>query len=67
LIGLGIMLVLAGVAFLVLNKIGVLGKLPGDIHVRKENLEFSFPLTTCILVSAALSVLFTVFFKWFRK
>ncbi len=67
LIGLGILLVLVGCAFLVLNKVGVLGRLPGDIHVRKQNLEFRFPLATCILVSVALSVLLTVFFKWLKK
>lgn len=67
LIGLGILLVLTGAVFLVLDKVGVLGKLPGDIHVRKQNVEFRFPLATCILVSAALSIFLTVFFKWFRK
>jgi hypothetical protein len=34
-----------------------LGRLPGDIHVRRANTEFYFPIATCILLSAALSLI----------
>jgi hypothetical protein len=33
-----------------------LGRLPGDIHIQGRNSSFYFPLTTCIVVSAALSI-----------
>jgi hypothetical protein len=34
-----------------------LGRLPGDIIVRRGAFSFSFPLTTCVLVSVVLTVL----------
>jgi hypothetical protein len=50
----GVILVLVGVAWPVLQKIG-LGHLPGDIHIKKEGFSFHFPLMTSILVSLVLS------------
>ncbi len=40
-----------------------LGRLPGDIHIKRENFSFYFPITTCIL----LSVLLTLILYLFRK
>ena len=33
-----------------------LGRLPGDIAIRRGNFSFYFPLTTCILLSALVSL-----------
>lgn len=66
-IGFGILLILVGVAFLALDRVGILGRLPGDIHVRKQNFDFHFPLATSILVSVILTLVLTAFFRWFRK
>jgi hypothetical protein len=44
----------------VLGRLG-LGQLPGDIVVRRDGFVFYFPLTTMILVSAVLSLLFWLF------
>jgi hypothetical protein len=38
-----------------------LGRLPGDFSVRRGNFSFYFPLTTSILVSVVLTLLFAVF------
>jgi len=35
-----------------------LGRLPGDIHYKSERMIFSFPLVTCLVVSAILSGIF---------
>ncbi|MGZ4160787.1 MAG: DUF2905 domain-containing protein [Neobacillus sp.] len=35
-----------------------LGKLPGDIFIKKGNATFYFPIVTCIIVSIILSVIF---------
>jgi len=43
-----------------------LGRLPGDIVHRGEHTTFYFPIVTCLLLSAALSLLFW-FFGQFRK
>ncbi|MGG3271007.1 DUF2905 domain-containing protein [Priestia aryabhattai] len=36
------------------------GKLPGDIFIKKGNITFYFPIVTCILVSVVLSLIFYV-------
>ena len=40
-----------------------LGRLPGDIAVRRGNFSFYFPLTTSIVVSIVLTLLLA----WFRR
>jgi len=50
----GIVLILAGL----LLKAGVpLGRLPGDIIIRRGSGTFYFPIVTCIVVSVVLSVI----------
>ena len=38
-------------------RIPFLGRLPGDIHVQRDNWSFYFPLTTSILVSVVLTLI----------
>ena len=38
-----------------------MGRLPGDIVVKKENFSFYFPLATSIIVSLVLTLLFWFF------
>lgn len=45
------------------GKLPPLGRLPGDIHVQRENFSFYFPLGTCLLISAVLTLLFWLFRK----
>ena len=40
---------------------GWLGRLPGDIHYTRGNVSFHFPLVTCLLISAVLTVLMWLF------
>jgi len=50
----GIVLIVAGLVL----KLGVpLGRLPGDITIRRGGGSFYFPIVTCILISVVLSVL----------
>jgi len=35
-----------------------IGRLPGDIVVQRDHFSFYFPLATCLLFSALLSLLF---------
>ena len=53
----GLLLAACGLAWLVLPAIPWLGKLPGDIAIERENFQFYFPVTTCILVSVVMTVL----------
>lgn len=57
----GIAIVLFGLLLPFLDKIPFLGKLPGDIYIKRDNGIFYFPLTTSILVSVVLSLLIRLF------
>ncbi len=61
LIGLGLLLVLAGVVVLLMGKFPGFKSLPGDIVIKKENFTFYFPLGTSILISIVLTL---VLFLW---
>jgi uncharacterized protein HemY len=53
-------LILAGVGLAIM--LGVpLGRLPGDISVRRGNVSFYFPLTTCIVLSLLLTAIYAMF------
>lgn len=60
----GVILLLVGTAFYFLGKPGIgLGKLPGDIIIQKENFTFYFPFATSIIISIALTIILSLFFK----
>lgn len=58
---LGIILVVAGALLHFGGKFTGLGRLPGDIHIEKENFSFYFPLATSILLSIILTVILNIF------
>jgi len=60
LITLGIVLLVAGLAWPWLAKLG-LGKLPGDIVVKREGFTFYFPITSGIIVSLVLTLILWIF------
>ena len=66
---LGKLFIILGAAFLVVGlcltflpnlSFEKFGRLPGDIHIRRDNFTFYFPLTTCILLSLLLTLLFSI-------
>lgn len=67
LIGFGvIMVVLGGILLLLGNlsgKVPWIGRLPGDIYIRRGNWTFYFPLATSILLSLVLTLLLSFFFR----
>jgi hypothetical protein len=63
LITLGCIIAAAGALLTFSGKIPWLGRLPGDIYVKKENFSFFFPLTTCILISLVISLILWLFRK----
>ena len=62
LITLGVVFIIVGLAWPWLSKLG-LGRLPGDIVIERENFRFFFPITTMIVISLALSLIFWLFRK----
>ena len=63
LILIGLLITAVGVLFLFSEKIGWIGRLPGDITIRRENVTVYFPLATCLLISVLLSLLIWLFRK----
>lgn len=59
----GLILAAAGLLLLFSDKIPWLGRLPGDITVKRDNFTFYFPLATCILISIILSLILWFFRK----
>lgn len=53
----GIILIIAGLVFSFAGKIPWIGKLPGDIYIKRENVSFYFPVTTSILLSIVISLI----------
>jgi hypothetical protein len=67
---LGKLLVIAGVVLVVVGVLlwsgvgkGLLGRLPGDIHYSSDKFSFHFPIVTCLLISAVLTLLLWLFRK----
>ena len=67
---LGRILIFAGLAIVALGlvltfagRIPLLGRLPGDLVVRRGNFTFYFPVATCVV----LSIILTVFFWLLRR
>jgi len=73
--GVGKMLMLVGAAVLLIGvmvaliergaagPLSWLGRLPGDIVIKREHVTVYLPLTTSLVISAVLSVLAWVFFR----
>lgn len=64
----GIILILLGGGVYLAAKFGIpLGRLPGDIRIEGENGSFYFPITSSILVSAVLTILFNIISRFLGK
>ena len=64
LLGFGVLLVILGGILLVVGnlsgKVPWLGRLPGDIYIRRDNWTFYFPLGTSLLISLILTLIFAL-------
>ncbi len=49
------LMVVVGCVLMFFDKIPLLGKLPGDIHIKKDHTEFYLPVVTSLVLSALLS------------
>ncbi len=59
----GVVVVGAGLLLLLSDKIPWMGRLPGDITIKRDNFTFYFPLATCILISVIVSLILWFFRK----
>jgi ribose/xylose/arabinose/galactoside ABC-type transport system permease subunit len=60
LITLGLVLVVLGMLWPLVNKLG-LGNLPGDIRIERKGHSFYFPVTSSIIVSLVLTLILWIF------
>lgn len=63
----GVTIAVAGGIIILLSRSGFVGRIPGDIVVRRENFTFYFPIATSILISIVLSVILTIIFRILSK
>ncbi|HBA88767.1 MAG TPA: DUF2905 domain-containing protein [Geobacter sp.] len=63
LIILGLIIAAIGALLSLAGRIPWLGRLPGDIYVKRENFTFYFPLATSIIISLVLSFILWLFRK----
>ena len=64
----GIFLFLIGGGVYLAAKVGIpLGRLPGDIRIEGENGSFYFPITSSILVSVLLTIIFNLISRFLNK
>lgn len=59
----GILLIIVGGLLYLGGKIPGIGRLPGDIVIKRGNLTIYFPVVTCIILSLLLSLVLA----WFRR
>lgn len=63
LILMGIVLTVTGALLVVLGKYPWIGRLPGDIIIKREGFTFYFPVVTMLILSAILTLLFNLLGK----
>ena len=56
----GLLLMAAGALLWALGRVPYLGRLPGDIYIRRGSASFYFPLATCIILSLLVSVILSL-------
>lgn len=63
LIVLGSIILLVGIILVFVKNVPLIGKLPGDILIKKKNFTFYFPITTSIIISILLSLILYLFLR----
>lgn len=51
----GVVMIGIGLLLTYFDRIPLIGKLPGDITIRKDNIQIYFPIATCIILSVVVS------------
>jgi quinol-cytochrome oxidoreductase complex cytochrome b subunit len=61
LVVLGIVIAGVGVGLNFFDKIPFLGKLPGDINIKRENFQLFFPITSSVIISIFITTVLWLF------
>jgi hypothetical protein len=57
---LGAVVALIGLAFILLPRIPLIGRLPGDISIERDGFSFYFPLATALVISIILTIVINI-------
>ena len=63
----GVIVVVVGVLLVFGGRIPFLGKLPGDIIIKREGFTFYFPIVTFLIISAVLTLIINLSFRFLGK
>lgn len=63
----GSIIIVLGLIFIFSQHIPFLGKLPGDITIKKEGGSFYFPIVTGIIVSIVLTIIINIILRFIGK
>ncbi len=67
LVKLGLLLIVAGGVVYLVGRLGIpLGRMPGDLTLRRKNVVVYFPLATSIVLSILLTLLFYLLSRFRR-
>jgi hypothetical protein len=58
---------IVGLLLIIMGNVPFLGKLPGDLVIRRGGSTFFFPIVTCIILSVVLTVLINLVLWIFRR
>lgn len=59
----GVILVVTGLLFQLIGKVPGMGRLPGDIYIKRGSMTFYFPVVTSLVISVLLSIILSFFWK----
>ncbi len=60
---LGVVIAVVGALLMAGAKVPWLGRLPGDIHIERDNVSVHFPIVTCLVISIVLTLLLNLLFR----
>jgi len=63
----GVVLIVFGLASILASRIPFLGRLPGDIHIRRGAAEIYIPLATCLLLSLLATLILNLLVRFLRR
>ena len=63
----GAFVVILGLLLVFWDRIPFLGRLPGDIFLQKGNFKFFFPVATCLVISALLTIVINIIVRLFGR
>ena len=59
----GLLLSAVGLLLMFSGKIPFIGRLPGDIYIKRDHFTFYFPIVTCLAICVIISLLLKLFGK----